>query len=267
VKEVGVFNEYRGGRDRVTALPARPAERSATRIPRGLRLAGAASCLAAVVTLAGCGLFSSSDDRADIGANNPEIGMAFGDSISHGRKHINDAGPDEPGYRIWLQKLFAARGHAVQVYEDGEPGTVSSQGLARIDGSIAVGPAFIVILYGTNDANLSKLYSEVIGNLRAMTLRCRANKIIVVLCTIPPVCDRSYQLAKIEEYNPLIRKLAAELGGPSQGVFLADLSQAFLERSPDPCLLINPENNIHPTEAGYALIAETVFGQLQHVAW
>lgn len=259
------------GRPAAPVPPPTPGERSVTRVRRGVRLAGAALCLTAAVSLLGCEFFKSSDDHLDIGANNPGIGLAFGDSISHGRhslvvRAINDAGPDEPGYRTRLQELFAAQGRAVLMYEDGAPGTLSSEGLARIDEALAVRPAFIVILYGTNDANALLPASELVGNLRAMALRCRLQQVIVVLCTLPPVC-RGYQLAKMGEYNPLIRDLAAELGGPSRGVFLADLSRAFYERSPDACQLINPDNGVHPTQEGYGLIAETVFQQLANVSW
>ena len=264
-----MLDKCRRDRDTENVLPT-PTERAVRRICRRLRLASVALCMTAIVTVAGCG--PSADNQIDIGANNPEIGLAFGDSISHGRdslvvRSINDAGPDEPGYRRRLEELFAGQGRVVHMYEDGEPATSSRQGLARIDRAIAVGPAFMVILYGTNDANQWRPASEIIGNLRAMVQRCRAQKIIVVLCTIPPVCGRSFEQTKIAEYNPLIRDLALELGGPYQGVFLADLSQAFFDRSPDVCLLLNPDNGIHPTRAGYELIAETVFQQLWNVRW
>lgn len=254
-------------RDRDTA----PTRARGRRAPA--RLATAALCLTVVVALAGCDLFSSGSDRHfDIGANNPDIGLAFGDSISHGRdslslRAINDAGPDEPGYRARLEQFFAEQGRLLHMYEDGEPGTISREGLERIDAAIAVGPAFMVILYGTNDANLLKRSSEVIGNLRAMAQRCRERDIIVVLCTLPPVCGRSYQMTKIEEYNPLIKKLAEELGGPSRGVFLADLAASFAFTSPDVCQLISEKTGVHPTKAGYELIAGTIFGQLEHVSW
>jgi len=257
----------------VPALPPQSAGRAVTRTRRGLRLAKAALCVTMLVALAGCDLFSSGADyHFDIGANHPEIGLAFGDSISHGRdslalRSINDAGPNEPGYRVRLEALFEGDGRVLHMYEDGEPGTISREGLARIDAAIAVGPAFMVILYGTNDANFLKSSGEVIRNLRAMAQRCRAQKIIVVLCTLPPVCHRSYEQAKIDEYNPLIRDLAKELGGRSQGVFLADLSQAFYFTSPDVCLLLNQKNGVHPTKAGYELIADTIYGKLHNVDW
>lgn len=262
-----MFDTCHSDRKTVPVVPAAPAAR------RGLRLAAAAVCLSAALTLAGCELFSSdSDYHFNIGSNNPDIGLAFGDSISHGRdslalRSINDAGPNEPGYRVRLEELFAAEGRVVHMYEDGVPGSISREGLARIDTAIAVGPAFMVILYGTNDANLLKSSAEVVGNLRTMVQRCRARDVIVVLCTLPPVCDRAYEQAKIDEYNPLIRQLARELGGNARGVFLADLAQAFSSKSPDVCQLINEKNGVHPTKAGYELIAETVYGELRNVGW
>ena len=237
-----------------------------------------AVCMIAVALVAGMGCHDSGPSdpsggtHVDIGTNRPDTGVAFGDSISHGRDSLltrsalNDAGPDEPGYRVRLEELFAADGRVLHMIEDGEPGSESSDGVARIQRAIDTRPAFLVLLYGTNDAFMGRPAAEVLANLNVIAEECRKNRTIVVLCTLPPVCGREEQQARIAQYNPLIRSLARELRDRWEGVFLADLDVAFQTQSVEACALIN-SHGIHPTRAGYELIAETVYDQLRDVTW
>lgn len=238
----------------------------------GLR-GGAVAAATGLLLCGGCLSTGSSDQTYDIGDNLPEIGLAFGDSISHGRDSlyalaIDDAGPDEPGYRVKLEELFAADGRTLRMREDGVPGSVSAQGAARIEATLgATTPAFAVVLYGTNDAFMDSPSAELIRNLRSIVEECRRNKSIVVLCTLPPTCGLDAQRERIREYNPQIRDLAAALDAALEGVFLADLALAFESAAEDSCDLINPENGVHPTREGYELIATTVHDRLRDVTW
>jgi lysophospholipase L1-like esterase len=241
---------------------------------RGIRGAVGFLAGALLAVASGCSSTGSSGVmHVDIGTNNPNLGVAFGDSISHGRdslvgsRYLDDAGPDEPGYRRKLEELFAAEGRVIHMIEDGEPGTESPAGAARVGEAIATRPAFLVLLYGTNDALRLRPAMDLIANLRFIAEECRRNHIIVVLCTIPPVCAPATHEVKIVEYNSLIVPLAKELDELWQGVVLADLHAAFEAHEGGGCALVNPTKGVHPTRAGYELIAATIYEALSGLAW
>ncbi len=242
------------------------------------RLGAAPALLAALALLpaAGCGGGGgpTGPDPVDIGSNQPGVGWAFGDSLSHGRDSLysyrvmplDDAGADEPGYRLRLEQDLLADGRTVRIVEDGEPGTYSADGLGRVGRAVRGRPAFLVLLYGSNDAYVGLSVDQLTGNLRYMIDEFRRNKIIVVLCTLPPICDFAGPLPRLDAYNDAIRALGAGYAGDG-GVLLADLNKAFEERGGgDVCHLLNPVG-IHPTREGYELMADTVFEQLSQVAW
>jgi len=217
---------------------------------------------------------NSSETTFDIGGNNPNAVVAFGDSISDGYDSYNGM-----GYRDDLERLFAADGRSgIRVLDEGEPGTYSGQGVERINQVLARDrPAVLILLYGTNDEHaslpmsvLSRVMSTTSENLRQIVNAARANQTIVVLSTIPPVCtpEREFQRNNIIAMNEEIRRLGAELRASDDGVFLADAWEAFISvGSPDGCSLINMDHGNHPNEAGYAVLARTYYNALADARW
>ena len=257
----------------LTTRPGRtrgPARRAAG---RGAALFVTATLLAAASCSGGSSPAGPED--IDIGRNRAGVGWAFGDSLSHGRdslfsyqlQPLNDAGPDEPGYRLRLEQLFAKSGRTVNVVEDGEPASFSADGVARIWRAVAGRPAFLVLLYGTNDAYLGLPVGQLESNLRYIVDECRKNKIIVVLCTLPPICEVGAVSPRIDAYNSMIRSMAPGLEKRWGAVLLADLDKAFrLRGRGDVCRLLNPLG-VHPTKEGYELMGDTVFESLKAVTW
>lgn len=209
----------------------------------------------------------------DIGSNNPDVIVAFGDSISDGYDSVGGE-----GYRDDLEELFAADGRSITVLDEGEPGTFSADGADRITKVLAHDrPAVLILLYGTNDefTSLPKHALEIeedttSANLIRIITAARANKTLVVVSTIPPVCldSREFQRNNISEMNDKIREFVAELQESDNGIFLADAWNAFLDDAPpDGCDLINMDRGNHPNEAGYATLARTYYDSLFYVAW
>ena len=172
----------------------------------------------------------------DIGGNDPGVVVAFGDSISDGYDSYNGM-----GYRDDLQSLFTGDGRSgIMVLDEGEPGTYSYQGVERINSVLARDrPAVLVLLYGTNDEHsslpmsiLSRVVQTTTNNLRQIANASRANRTLVVLSTLPPVCGsaREFQRNNIIAMNEKIRALGAELRAADDGVFLADAWEAFVQR-------------------------------------
>jgi lysophospholipase L1-like esterase len=230
----------------------------------------ACGSLAILLLTAGC----DGGTTYDIGGNDPGTIVAFGDSISSG-----ESSSDGQGYRRLLKDLLAADGRAgIQVLDEGVPGAFSDSGVRRIDRVLQQDrPAVLILLLGTNDEfegvqrrQYFAFSGTTSGNLRQIVTAARANRTLVVLSTIPPVCteSRAAQRANIALMNDRILELAAELQAQDDGVFLADAWGAFLTTSPpDGCGLINLARGNHPNDAGYAVLAQTYFDALRDIRW
>ncbi len=241
---------------------------------------GLLAAAAIVATAAGCGTTgtTAAPDNPmpfDIGTNDPTVVVAFGDSISEGVDST-----DGTGYRDDLERRFANAGRPdIRVLNEGIGGSVSGDGAARIADVLSRDrPAALVLLYGTNDELRGlpqavferEVVTPTSENLRRIIDACRANRTLVVLSTIPPVCGpaRTRQRANIVTMNEKIRQIGRELGASDLGVMLADPWTAFLSLAPpDGCALISTNNNNHPNDAGYAVLADLYHEQLRTAAW
>jgi lysophospholipase L1-like esterase len=245
------------------------------RIARGLLAAAALAALAAGCRGSDSSASPDSPTLFDIGSNDPSVVVAFGDSISAGVDSY-----DGTGYRDDLERRFANDGRpGVRVLDEGIGGSESSAGVERIVEVLRRDrPAALVLLYGTNDElrnlpqaiYLREVVATTSENLRRIIDACRANRTLVVLSTIPPVCGpaRARQRANIASMNEKIRQIGRELSALDLGVMLADPWNAFLAKAPpDGCALISPERGNHPNDAGYALLADVYYEQLRNVAW
>jgi lysophospholipase L1-like esterase len=207
----------------------------------------------------------------NIGSNDPNTLVAFGDSISDGFYSVNGK-----GYRDDLERLLRTSGRPkARVRDEADSGTFSSDGVERIHEVLRRDrPAVLILLYGTNDEHASLPRAARIAttseNLRTIIAAARANRTIVVLSTLPPVCleSRDFQEANIVEMNARIRVIGAELHAGDPGVLLADPWLAFmLQAPPDGCGLINLDSGNHPNEQGYGVLARTYFDALSSVRW
>ncbi len=228
----------------------------------------AGGCLALSLFVGGCDHKTS----YDIGLNDPNVVVAFGDSLSAG-----EGSSDGQGYRGMLKNLFAGDGRSqIQVLDEGRPGSLSDTGVNRIGKVLQQDrPAALIVLYGTNDElkgvprqQFFAFTGTTSGNLRQIVSTARGNKTLVVLSTIPPVCGegRQTQRANIVLENDKIHELAVEFKHDN-GVFFADAWDAFLQTSPpDGCGLIGERGN-HPNDAGYAVLAQTYYDALDNARW
>lgn len=245
---------------------------------RGVVFRALAGCgLALALAVGGCdgdSTLSKDPELMYIGDNDPATVIAFGDSISDGYDSRNGM-----GYRDDLASLLSADGRGtIFVRDEGEPGTYSGDGVARINSVLRHSrPAAMVLLYGTNDEHtglpqhvLANYEATTTQNLRSIITAARANNTVVVLSTIPPVCTqaRLFQRNNIMSMNEKIRALGAELSARDEGVLLADAWEVFLTAAPpDGCALINLDPGNHPNEQGYTVLAETYHQAMLGVRW
>ena len=191
-----------------------------------------------------------SDNAARATAKSPAPTAVFiGDSITEG----------------WARNgadFFTANGYVGR----GISGQVTGQNLLRFQQDVvALHPKAVHIMIGTNDiaGNAGPTtYENVQNNIMAMVAMARANKIAVVLGTIPPAADFPWRRGmepalKIVTMNEWIRGYAKR-----EDIVLVDYHKA----------LANPENGfraewsgdgVHPNAEGYKIMNPLVEGALE----
>jgi lysophospholipase L1-like esterase len=191
-----------------------------------------------------------------IGSNQPNVYMAFGDSIT-----VGDGSRDGHGYRSLLASDLHDYLGSGEVVNEGVEATDSWEGVDRILDSLAYRrPAYALIHYGTNDWNRAecRLLCGTTENIRQMVQVCRAQNSLPVVATIipanPAYTDRmpAQRNAWIDGTNLQIRAMAKQ-----EGVLLVDLNAAFVAADPDLVSLFS--DHVHPNDRGYAIMAQEFF--------
>ncbi len=201
-----------------------------------------------------------------IGSNQPNLMMAFGDSITTGFRSS-----DGTGYRGPLEgRLRSHFGPSVRIANEGIDGQKSDKGAARIDESLGrVRPAMTLIHYGVNDWNnrncqFDRSGCPTVANLRFMLEAVRRHESLPFLATILPANtffdERTPPQRNdwVRDTNRELRALAAELGA-----VVVDLEAAFTrDGPPDKSGLY--ADHVHPNDEGYRVMAETFFAAMSH---
>jgi lysophospholipase L1-like esterase len=183
--------------------------------------------------------------------------LAFGDSITFGT-----GSSDGSGYREELRAALRAYWGKADVANGGVPGTPSNKGETRVGASLGTQrPAYLLILYGTNDWNDRECRDEfpcyTITSLRSMVLQARDAGAFPVVGTIPPVnpgyTDRDPEARNdwVRRMNELVRAMARQERAP-----IAEVHGDFLKQ---PSLSALFADEKHPNDDGYRVIARAFF--------
>lgn len=207
------------------------------RVTSGILLAG-------LLALSGCesGEDKHLSDGHDFGPNNPNLFIAFGDSITAG------AGLPSPSdcYSVKLAGLLNKT-----VVNKGFPGFSSGEALDVLYPILDdYKPGFVLILIGINDLIMG--YSEDLAavNIRIMIQACVDNKTIPVIATLTPVSGGYIGLdSGVNRLNDKIRQISSDLG-----VAMVDLYGAF-DNNP----IYIQADGLHPNESGHALMAVSFY--------
>ncbi len=186
--------------------------------------------------------------------------LAFGDSITWGQ-----GSSDGSGYADILEADLRSFWGKATVIADGAPATKSNRGESRLGASLRTHrPAYVLILYGTNDWNDGECRDELpcytIDALRSMVLQTRDAGAFPVVGTIPPV-NPSYTDRRPEErndwvkrMNDLVRAMAKQEGAP-----VADVHGEFLKEASLAALF---DDYLHPNDTGFQVIKRAFFGAI-----
>jgi lysophospholipase L1-like esterase len=193
----------------------------------------------------------------DIGNNQPNQYMAFGDSITRG-----DGSSDGQGYPARL--LGKLQGHFGQatMRNRGADATNSFEGVERIQRNLN-NDAYVLILYGTNDWNIPECQEappcHTVDNLRQIIQAVKAVRSLPFLATLTPANPalnpgRNQWIGTVDDG---IKTMARQ-----EGAFLVDLNQAFQQQGGDLSRFFS--DSVHPNDAGYDVIANGFFEAIAH---
>ncbi len=193
------------------------------------------------------------------GRASPNQYVAFGDSITSGDGSSGGGYPD-----FLLANLRSYWGKADMI-NDGLPGSKSNKGENRVGPSLSkFHPAYLLILYGTNDYNDAECRSAppcyTVDALRSMVQQTRDAGAEPVLGTIPPVnpawADRNPddRNAWVRQMNQFLRTMAAQ-----EHVSVAEVYGDLMSQPSLPPLFSDDK---HPNDTGYQLIARSFFNAI-----
>lgn len=200
--------------------------------------------------------------------------MAFGDSITAGEVTVPVAarGSDHglpvfrqvvvptAAYPTALERMLTSRyvAQQPQVVNEGRPGESAGDAEPRLLRALEVDrPDAVLLLMGYNDLSSSARRIRAVATMERMAKDVRGYGARLFLATLtPPVPgrQRAIESSAIVAYNDDIRILAA-----GEGAVLVDLYEAML---PNAAAWIGVDG-LHPTEAGYAFIAERFYAAVR----
>jgi lysophospholipase L1-like esterase len=192
--------------------------------------------------------------------------IGFGDSITFGMIDYRDA--PELGYIPRLDALLDANFGPSEVINEGWPGEVTEQGLARMSAVISAHEArFLLLMEGTNDVVFRRISMDTtVFNLEEMIKICGEYGVFVVLSTIIPREDHRWYKPffrdRIFELNDKIRDLAVKLEVSFVDMF--DIFYSYPESDGGWISLLS-NDKVHPSIKGYILMTESWFGEIQEL--
>ncbi len=194
------------------------------------------------------------------GRARPNVYVAFGDSITVGD------GSSGGGYRDPLYGDLRSYWGKAEIIDEGLSGSKSIVGQMRLPGVLGSRrPAYVLILYGTNDWNEPECKSDLpscytVDALRSMTQDARSAGAFPVLGTIPPV-NPAYADRAAEERNDWVRRMNERVRAMArqEQVAVAEVHGDFLKQ---PSLAALFSDDKHPNDAGYAIISRAFFNAI-----
>lgn len=129
--------------------------------------------------------------------------VAFGDS------YVSGFGLDPAdSFPVQFERALRAHGHNAKVVNQGVPGEIIADGLARLDRALATKPDLIILELGANDAERGLNPAESRHNLDLLLARIKAAHVRVLLCgaIAPAEASEVYRAS----FNPIYPTLAAK---------------------------------------------------------
>ncbi len=219
-------------------------------------------------------LFQKNDSRSDENevkttqqttlAENKYIG--FGDSITYGTMDYEYT--PELGYIPRLESLLWTAYGATYVINEGWPGELTHQGLARMPAVLEKHMTrYLLLMEGTNDVIFNQISMDTTAyNLEQMLRICRKEEVFPLLSTIIPRkdyrWDNAFYKQRIFDLNDKIRDLAALLKVASVDMF--DIYYTWPQDDGGWRSLLSTDK-VHPNQKGYQVMANAWLEEIQRI--
>jgi acyl-CoA thioesterase I len=173
--------------------------------------------------------------------------VALGDSLTAGLGVAK-----EDAYPALLQARLRREGYGYRVVNAGVSGDTSAGGLRRLDWAMRANPEVLIVALGANDGLRGLPVAALRDNLMRIVQSAQAKSVRVLLVgmRMPPNYGAQYTSAFAAVFGDVARATGATLAP-----FLLDGVAG------DP--RFNQADGIHPTAAGYRVIAERLWPQLR----
>ncbi len=173
--------------------------------------------------------------------------VAFGDSLTAGY----GVAPEQ-SYPALLAARLRAEGYPYRVVNAGVSGDTTAGGLRRVDWALRSKPDVVIVELGANDALRGQDLAAVRANVDAIVERFQAAGARVLLAgmRLPPNYGARYSA----EFQRLFEDIAKKRKTGFMPFFLHGVAG-------DPAL--NLPDGIHPTAAGYRIIADQLWPYLR----
>jgi acyl-CoA thioesterase-1 len=176
----------------------------------------------------------------------PKI-VAFGDSLTAGLGVSSDQ-----SYPSQLQQRLNRAGYHYRVINAGVSGDTTAGGLRRVGWVLKSHPSIVIVELGANDGLRGQPLATMYSNLDAIISRLQDANTVVVLAgmKIPP----NYGLDYTARFSSMFNELAQK-----HQITLIPFLLEGVAAQPG----LNQADGIHPTAAGYEIVADTVMAVLK----
>ena len=173
--------------------------------------------------------------------------VAFGDSLTAGL----GVSPEE-SYPARLQEKLLLSGYRYRVVNAGISGDTTAGGVRRVEWVLKSKPDIVILELGANDGLRGLSLTETRANLEQIIQRLLAGEAKVILAgmKLPPNYGADYTKAFHTMYADLAKRYDVQ--------FIPFLLDGVAAKAD-----LNQADGIHPTGAGYAIIAENTWHYVQ----
>ena len=173
--------------------------------------------------------------------------VALGDSLTAGLGVAADE-----AYPALLEARLAREGYAYRVVNAGVSGDTTAGGLRRVDWVLRAKPEIAIVALGANDGLRAQSPQAMRENLTAIVKRLQAAgaRVLLVGMRLPPNYGADY----MTEFQAVFPEVARSTGAAFMPFLLDGVAADTRLNQPD---------GIHPTAAGYQVIADRLWPYLR----
>ena len=173
--------------------------------------------------------------------------VALGDSLTAGLGVAQDE-----SYPSRLQARLAREGYAYRIVNAGVSGDTTAGGLRRVEWVLRAAPEIVIVALGANDGLRGQSPQAMRANLDEIVARLRGSgaRILLAGMRLPPNYGAEFTREFAEVFPAVARR--------AQIAFMPFLLDGV---AADPCL--NQPDGIHPTAAGYQVVADRLWPYLR----